>query len=412
MDTRPAPLITRRPIFDRSLEVVAYELLAAPESAGSQAGPDRGAARVLVQGVLSHGLKALTGGKPLHVRASRRLLLDGHVSLLPPEAITVRIGDDVTADAEVVAALTELRTHGYRLLLSDFRADDPRAALNELVDGVVVDFRALTGSVRSAALRAAPRDLRHHVAEHVDDYDDFVAAFDLGCVAAQGDFFAHATPVEGAAAPGFKPVHLQLLEAAQRSELDFNELEQLVKRDLQLTHQFLRYVNAAAFGWRRRIDSLQHAFVLLGESAVRKWIALVLLADLASDRPQQLAVTASVRARFCELLGERATMDESGLELFMVGMFSLLNVVLGRPMKDAVRGLPISPDVQDALVGYENPLRRVLDTVLAYESGDWDELTGRLEELGIEEDDVFALYLSAVDWAAGAFDPSPDAEEL
>lgn len=398
-----AAVITRRPVFAQDLAVQAYELCG---GTGTESGetPDRSAARVLVQGVLTHGLHALTGGKPAYLRVTRELLVRGHVSLLPSGAVTLLLGQDVTADPATVNTLGELSAQGHRFALAGCTADDGRLPLLDVVDAATVDFRALAGSARRDAVRAVLRGGVPLIAERVDTYDGFVEAFDLGCAAAQGAFFAAPTPMEGRLAPGFKPIHVQLLQVAQRPELDFEELERLVKQDFQLSHQFLRYVNAAAFGWRRPVDSLHQAFVLLGEDIVRKWISLLLLADLAADRPEQLAVTASVRARFCELLGATAGVGASGLDLFLVGMFSLIDAVLGRPMSAAVGGLPLADNVKAALMGQDNPLRTVLDAVIAYENGDWDELGVLLERLGVPDDRLLEFYLTAVDWAAAAFD--------
>ena len=62
-------------------------------------------------------------------------------------------------------------------------------------------------------------------------------------------------------------------------------------------------------------------------------------------------------------------MGKRAPELFMLGMFSMIDAILNRPLSDILSQLPISEDVKTALLGEENPLRRVYQAALAYEKG-------------------------------------------
>jgi c-di-GMP-related signal transduction protein len=406
--TPPAALVTRQPVYDADGEVFAYELLAAGGAEG--AGDRRASARAIVQGVLGGVLDGLTSGGRLVVAVPADLLTGDLGPLLPAASVAVKVGPDADpADATLVATLADLRRRGALVVLSAFVPGDPRMDLLGHADLVGVDL--------SGGRHEGPLPRRSHaaglplLAEGIDSGPAFDVARDLGCRYFQGAVFVGSAIVAGGSPPGFRPVHLAMLEAVSRPEIDVVHLERVVKQDVQLTHAFLRYVNSASFGWRRRIDSLRHAFVLLGERQVRSWATLVVLADLAADRPQQLAVTAGVRARFCELLGDDVGVDAAPLELFTLGMFSLIDVLVGRPLREALAELPLSAAVQEALLGGVNPLRRVLDVVIAYESGEWALLGEALDGLGAGDERLLEHYLTAVDWAARTFDRSIAREE-
>lgn len=408
---RPAAaevLVARQPILDRLLRPHAYELLyraARRDAYPAGVGADQATAAVIARSFLTLGLGAVTGGKPAFVNVTRQIVHDGQVTALDPRAVVLELGADVgTSDATVLAAL---RRQGYRLMLDNFVDADPRAGLLPVVDGVKLDFRRTDPAARrrvAATVRARSLDL---VGLKVETRAESEEAFALGCDWVQGYFFAEPLVVSRRQAPGFKPTHQRLLEAVGGPEIDAGELEALIKTDLLLSHQFLRYINSAHFGWRRRIDSLRHAFVLLGDDRTRKWVSLVVMADLAQDKPQQLAVTACLRGRFCELVGGGIPgFAHRRLDLFLMGMFSIIDVVLDRPMIAALAGIPLASDVEAALLGDPGGIRGVLDLVLTYERGDWDGLERRLAGYGVDSAPLLEHYLEAVEWVSKVFEPT------
>jgi c-di-GMP-related signal transduction protein len=400
VSTATATLVTRQPIYDDHGEVVGFELLAGGGDAPAL--DDRFSARAIVEGVLSGVLDGLAGGSRLVVSISAEALIGQVGGLLPAASTAVKLPAGTPVGDDLLGALADLRRRGAKVILSGFVPGDPRADLLVETDVVGVDLGE--GRHRGPLVRPGHVAGRPLLGERIDGAEAFDVARDLGCAWYQGAVFVGSAVVERSAPPGFRPVHVALLEAVSRPEIDVAELERLTKQDVQLTHGLLRLVNSAAFSFRRRIGSLAHAFVLLGERQVRTWATLVVLADLASDQPQQLAVTAGVRARFCERLGAQAGVPAAPLELFALGMFSLIDVLVGRPMTEALAELPLGARVKEALLGDDNALRPVLDAVLAYEAGAWDELGAALDRLGVDDGQLLEHYLAAVDFAAATFD--------
>ena len=402
----PAPtLITRQPVYDAGGGVFGFALIGSPAADGPGAGDaarSTDSARTLVQGVLSGALDGLTRGHKVIVEVSADLLLEGLDGLIRGGEAVIKLPPGTSDSRELASLLDRLRATGTMVVLSRYRHRDDRRDLLPHVDAVSIDLSA-------PELSPHPGEVRLPLlGENIDDLERFHRARDLGCSWYEGAAFIGSAVIERSGPVGFRPVHLAVLKAVQRPDVDYAELERLVKQDIQLTHAFLRYVNSAYFGWRGRLESLRHAFVLLGEHAVRSWATLVVMADLAADQPQQLAVTAALRARFCELLGRESRVAAQPLELFTLGMFSLIDVLSGRSMREVLAELPLSPDVQGALLGEENPLRLVLDAVIAYEEADWPALAVAVERLGADDERLLELYLAAVDWAAGTFDRALD----
>ena len=390
------PLV-RQPIFDRDLTVVAHELVhpgVEPRPGGT--GDTRATAAVVVNGVVGIGLDRLTDGLPALVPLPHHLLISRQLEGLGPAPLWLAIGTDVDDHPAVAAALDRLRQEGQTILLRDLGPDDPRWSLLDHADLATVDAREIARPERRALLHRLQAAGVRLVATHVDTPHDADEVRTLGLDFLQGSFFMRPRLVTGRAPRHLAAHRVDILEAVADADLDLDRVEDLIRRDLQLADRFLRYVNAAAFGVRGHIDSIRHALMMLGTDRVRRWITLVVLAGTTDDKPDQLFATASVRAQLCESVGERAGLTHRRLELFMVGMFSLLDAVLDLPLAEAIEGLPLTDDARGALLGQDNELAMVLDAVVALQAGDWDHLERALGALALPDDAIATPYLQAI----------------
>jgi len=117
------------------------------------------------------------------------------------------------------------------------------------------------------------------------------------------------------------------------------------------------------------------------------------------DRPRELVVTALSRARFAEELGEAASARPRGIDLFLGGMLSVVDAMVGRPMREILDGLAVPAPVRAALTGEENPVGSVLRVVRAYEQGDWPQLEAARTVCPVGEQALNRAYLRSLEWA-------------
>ena len=132
---------------------------------------------------------------------------------------------------------------------------------------------------------------------------------------------------------------------------------------------------------------------------MRKWVSVVALAGAAKDRPSELIITSMVRARFAELLAPVAGLADRAPELFLMGLLSMMDAILGRPLAEILAEVPVTADIKAALLNGSSPLRPIHEFVQAYERGDWDEIVRRSKDLRLNESKVTEAYLDAADWA-------------
>jgi c-di-GMP-related signal transduction protein len=400
--------VARQPIFDDRQRVFAYELLfrSGPENYFTPGrSPELQTSHVISNGMFI-GLAMLTDNKPAFVNFSREALVGDLALALPPKEIVVEVTESVVADDETMDACRRLKKAGYHLALDRFVDVDERRPLTQFADFIKVDVRDVGTDVAAATATKFKTPTLRLVAEKVESREQMLAAKAQGYDYFQGYFFSRPIIVSTRTIPGFRLNYLRLLAELNRPETDMRRLEEVVKQEASMTFRLLRRVNSAAFGFRLEPSSLRHALVLLGEREIRTCATVWAMADMARDVPSELVVASTLRARLCEMLAPLAQMGDRSTDLFLVGMFSSLDAILEQPMERIVGSLPLGGDVRDALLGGRNPLRAVLDCVMAYEQGLWDRASDLALAAGIPVREIPTCYLEAVEWTRDIFQSS------
>jgi EAL and modified HD-GYP domain-containing signal transduction protein len=392
--------VARQPILDERGRVFGYELLYrhAPGDTTCTADGDLASARVLTGAVLDIGLETLTCGRQAFLNVTRPLLLGQIDTLLPPDGVVLELLESVEIDQEVIDVCRDLQSRGYRLALDDFVPGSDAETLLPHVAFVKVDVLTTPpDAVRTLAARLTDAGVRL-LAEKVESRDVFECTRSAGYSLFQGFYFCRPVIQSGAALPSQQLAYLRLLAALSKPDLKTAEVERLVKQDVSLSLRVLRSVNSAAYAIRTEIRSIGQALLLLGIDPIRKWTTVWCLAGLSAGATPELATLALLRARACELVGNDMSSDESS-ELFLVGLFSLLDVMVSRGMAEAIEGLPLSAAASAALQGETNALRSVLDAVMAYERGEWEQSASLAASCGLKPSALPDAYTGALRWA-------------
>ncbi len=397
--------VARQPIFNTQSQVVAYELLFRNSELNQAEYVDDNQAtkEVLVNVFLQMGIDTITEGKKAFVNFSASLLQQQVPQLLPPDVLAVEILETVSPTQEVIDACVQLKKDGYWLVLDDFIPSPEWLPLASMADIIKVDFRdAKSLQTKSFLYRHGiyhPRFL----AEKIETKDEFLQARTQGYTYFQGYFFSKPTVLSQKEIPIVSAHHLYLSRELHARIVNVHRFEAIVKRDMALSYQLLKYANSAFFGFHSPVHSIRHAAALLGQRELSKWIALVTLRSLSSEQPPELLHLAVIRGRHCELLAEHLSTSMPPDYFFFTGLFSLLDAFLGRPLKNILSYLPIPDDVCQALLGHPNTLRQLLDLVIAYEKGDWPQVLQYSRQLQLPSSQLAPKYLSAISWEKDFF---------
>jgi EAL and modified HD-GYP domain-containing signal transduction protein len=392
--------VARQPILTRARELFAYELLFRNSLQNSCSGIDlEFAATSVLDTSFLVGFEKLTGGHPMFINCPREFLLRDYISLFPPKSVVVEILETVVPDQEIIDCCERLKAAGYAIALDDF-VDSPRwEPLVALADIIKVDFRLTDPAGQQAlASRFSGKKLRL-LAEKVETQEEYVAGMKMGYSLFQGYFFCRPEMMQTRDLPTSKMAYLELLRMATVPEFDIGELATKIKHEASLTFRLLRYLNSAAFGFRAEIRSVAHALSMLGERELRKWIAVVSVGVLADGKPDELMTVPLVRGRFCELLAPLAGMARHANDLFLMGLLSVMDAILDRPINSILAELPVRSEIKEALTAQAGLYRQLLEIAIAHEVADWEKAEVLASKTGMKEETVSELYVSAVDWA-------------
>ena len=391
-------LIARQPILDRDRKVFAYELLMRPIGGADTdvTMADTEASPAVAELIRTVGLDTLTNGRPAFIDLDASQHLDEH-ALPGPRRIVVEVPGSLEADTRVVDACRELRHAGYAVALDGFVNSESARKLLEVADFAKMDFLSTPSHETEACLAAAKRHNIAFVATRVEAKEVFDEAIREGFSHVQGYFFEQPKRQPGGDLKPNQMIALRLLQALGDPNLSVAKLEDLVKRDAALSHRVLRMANSAALAQAREVSSIGHALLLLGRDTIRRWATFLAMSDLSAGAHAELLLMAVVRARFCELL-VRGRDGDAADGAFLLGLCSLLDVMLDRPMTSVLEELPLSNDILSALVGHDNAWRQLLDSVVAYERADWETCLPLARQAGLTRDSLPKAYLEALRW--------------
>ena len=370
------PVVTRRPVLDRTLRTVGFELVFHGRPGPPQSWP----------------ADLVAGRHPAYVELSPPLLFDDQALILDPTSVVLELPAGIEADERLIARVRELRARGFRLVLSDAGGRGGPEPLLEFVDTVKLDVLRLGHHEALAELKRLEGCGLRMLVEGVDSADAFEVFRDAGFDLFQGLFYER-PHIDATTLPVGHGAALGALCELQLHGGDFDALEQVIRRDVALSFRLLRYANSASVGLPRTINSIREALMLLGTRAVRQWAIALVLTGLDS-RPHALLSTALVRARTCELILEPYD-KEHAQQGFTAGLFSLLDAIMGVPMLRILDDLPLSPTVAAAITDHEGVAGKALAKAIAFERGEVDSpaLAGHSRAA------LMIAYNDAVRWA-------------
>ncbi len=395
-DEVPRVIIGRQPIYDRAMNVYAYELLFRTATHNNSAeitseNADLATSRVINHVFMELGAKRVIGEHIGFINLTRSFLLSDDPLPFTQEKIVLEVLEDIEIDQPLLDAIQKLVSQGYTLALDDFVYNEQLAPLVQMakiikVDILDVDAEVLTNHVK--ALKKYPVRL---LAEKIETKDQFILCKDLGFELFQGFYFCRPTIIEDKPFPENHIKLFKIIERLQDPNVEFDEIEQLIVQEAALSYKLLRLLNSAAMSLRQKVDSIQRGLIILGLKAIRTWTTMIALNSINSVNPE-LMTNALVRAKMCENLAPSYGFSEQ--TAFLTGLFSNLDAMTGISMDNLMISMPLSGEIKLALTEQGGPLGKMLEHVIAYEQGRWDDID--TQEVFLE--DMSDFFVRATDW--------------
>ncbi len=338
------------------------------------------------------GLDQIAGDNLAFVAVSREAMVGGFCDALSKQRVVLEVLGNIVFDDEFHDALANLAAKGYKIAIESPREGDPDPRLASIADIIRIDVSELDEEELRRRVDAYSNLGVKLLASNIERLEKFNLCKKHDFDYFQGHFFclpnspSLRVPVNRLAA-------VRVLAELQDQEISINELAVTISHDLSLSYKLLRYSNSAALGLSREVESISHAARMIGIERIRVWASLLMVAKM-EDKPRELMITAIVRAAMCERLAMSAKAGRKET-FFTVGLLSVLDALLDRPMAEAVRKLPLSEEVRDALLRHKGRPGQALNCVLAYERGEWDQVWFE----GLPDMTVRGHYLDSLGWA-------------
>jgi len=394
-------LVGRQSIYDRDLNVIAYELLYRTEEQTSQA-PAKfdgnvATTKVMLNTFLEIGLDNIVNGKIAFINLTEDFLLGEFEIPVFGHKVVMEVLEDVKPSAEVIQGIKSLKEKGFDIALDDFSFQEEFMPLIEHADLIKVDITLLD----KAALEGHVSKIKQEreiklLAEKIETQEEYDFCKSLGFDFFQGYFLEKPHIVKGQKLPANKLAILQLLTKLQNPDVEIDELEKLIVNDASLSFKLIRYVNSPAYNTGQNITSIKQVLMLLGLNNLRQWVTLIALSGI-DDKPSDLIRISLVRAKMCENIAEIAK-QKSPQEFFLLGLFSLLDAMLDQPLAQILKAIPIKQELKNALLKHEGMRGNILQCVIAYEHGDIANLKcGKIKTSLMRK-----IYLESLEWVEAA----------
>jgi EAL and modified HD-GYP domain-containing signal transduction protein len=402
--------VARQPIFDKRNEVYAYELLYRKDRAKNaydeSVDADQASTKTIINSFVEIGIDRLTNGRKAFVNFTEKLLLDNVPTLLPPQFLVVEVLENIKPTPEVLEACVRLKRAGFKIALDDFIICDENLVFLDYADIIKVDFitTPLEEIVDFIKYLREKKNRRSHslrlLAEKIENNEMYDIAVRMGFHYFQGYFFSKPVIVEGRSINPMAINRLRIMQIAMKPDFEFQELADIIKQDVALSFRLLKLVNSAYFAFSTAVNNIQQALVILGSIEVKKWVALMCLMEANPDKTVEITRMALVRARFLELLAPKVGMTKDSENLYLMGMFSLMDVMMETPMDQILAQMNLGDAVTRPLVEKSGDAYDMLRIVEEYERGEFDAAVKQAEPFGLSEVDLMRPYVEALQWTS------------
>jgi EAL and modified HD-GYP domain-containing signal transduction protein len=393
--------IVREPLLDPKQKILGYELSwQAPDGTGVNSDPESASALIAFAGDRLNDSETgwLLSDNVLFFQANDVLLSDEILAAVPAKHTVLTVTPMHLGYSATVDRAKALLAEGFGIALRDADVAGKDAALLSAVSHVELRFGADDFSKQAKMYATLKQSSKKMIGRNISNWQEYDSCASLGVDAFIGNLYL--TPRPGTHPKGLNPAQaiiLQLMDMV-RKNTDVRKLEEVLKRDAALSYKLLRYINSAGFGLGTEIQSLKHAVTMLGYQPLYRWLSVLLTVASSGAQSPVLMQTAIVRGRFAELLSKGFLPKAEAENLFVAGMFSLLDRLLGIPMEEVLENIQLPEPVTQALLTREGMYGPFLSLAEACECG--NGAIGELaDSLFISATQVNEAHMASLAWA-------------
>lgn len=394
--------MARQPVFNTDKTVFGYELLfrngfnnAFPHIDGNEA-----TSNLISNMLIPFDATTVLGGKKGLINFTRELILQKIPLFLPKEHFIIEVLEDIEPERDIINALSLFKQKGFTIALDDFvyhQKFDPMMALCRIIK---FDLKQTPLDTLSPVVNEITMNFDITLlAEKIETHKEFEQAWDMGFTLFQGYFFSKPEMMSSTGIAAGQVTKLGLIQEFNKSDMDIENAETLIKNDAAISYKLLKFINSAYFARINPINTIKDAITYIGTDELRKFISVIVMSDLSQGKPNELVRSAIVRAKMCEKLGAILKIDFTKDELFTLGLFSLMDAMLDCEMEDILEHINFSDKMKDAMLGKNGHFNRILKIIETIDRGRWNSqffkiISGKKIETTLPD-----IYLDSVNMA-------------
>lgn len=394
--------MARQPVFNTDKTVFGYELLFRNgfKNAFPHVDGDDATSNLISNMLLPFDTNSVLGGKKGLINFTRELILQKIPLFLPNESFIIEVLEDIEPDQEVIDALSNFNQKGFTIALDDFVYHKKFHPMMELCRMIKFDLKQTPLDTLYEILEEITNNYEITLlAEKIETHEEFEQAWNMGFTLFQGYFFSKPEMISTSGIAAGQVTKLGLIKEFNRSELDIEKAETLIKNDAAISYKLLKFINSAYFARLNPINTIKDAITYIGTDELKKFIRVIVMADLNQGKPNELIRASIIRAKMCEKLGAILKVNYTKDELFTLGLFSMMDAMLDCNMEDILEHINFSDRMKDAMLGKNKHINNILQIIDTINQGRWDSnffkiISGKKIETKLPD-----IYLDSVDMA-------------
>lgn len=386
-------LVARQPVYTRELEVYAYELNPQIEPTPNAVPSDQATSQLIINAFMDIGIERLAGKSLALISLSEHFLKSDYVLPLPIDQVILKIPAQLQISDEILAGILRLHKQGYKLALDNYLQHPALQPLAKLAEIIVINIDELQATQISQQLSTLKKQHPLVLADHVNRHEQYENCHRLGADYIQGYFLNRPRIVRGESLSASQANVINLLSTLHDPDTDTASVVDIISKDVALSYKLLQLMNSALFSRSSKIESIQHAIVMLGRKQLSSWASMLALSDMDNKPREQIRIS-MIRARSCELLAERAGLNHQDV-FFTVGLLSSLDLLMDKSLAELIKPLPLADTVSHALLRRQGDAGAALSCVLAQEEGDWV----KIRFAGLPASTLSDINIDAINWA-------------
>jgi EAL and modified HD-GYP domain-containing signal transduction protein len=396
--------IARQPVFDEKQRLWGYELFCVGSSQTTASGfpLEENVALDLASSAYIGLQQILHQGKKIIVNFNEKSILENLPYALPPVLAAVKVTEPVYARPAVPELLKRLKADGYLVAVAQFTGRADYSPLYRLADIISLDVRQHAKDELHGLIEAARAYSALLMASRVENPAILKICQDLQFSLFHGPFFKSPDKITIRKLSSSEVSRFNLMKMIEKDAADVQRLADVIQADASISLRLLAYLNSAAFGLHQKIKSIHQAASLLGWRKLKNWLRVVILSDASQSKESlELVLLSAQRGHFLELVAREQDFwgfDPDSLNL--LGVFSLLDAMLGIPMPEIVAWLPLESKLKAALCHEpNNEYLPLLDLARYIEEARWDEADNLIRQLNLDPAKVKTAFQTSVNWA-------------